>query len=917
MTTSCMPLRILSFDGGGIRGISSLLILEDIMEKIRDAKGLDRVPRPCEYFDFIGGTSTGGIIAIMLGRLGMSVDECIRAYKKVAQQAFTPKKMRFIPASPSGAFSAKALEGAIRQTVRDFCVQPECATRPAQDLTMSKACSHSEMAFRDDSCIKTAILAITKDNIDARPTLFTTYDTSTALNGCTIWEVARATSAATTFFKPISVGRDGIEFIDAGFGYNNPCEILIEEAQRQFPGRGLMRVLSIGTGLGDVVEIGNTRMSIIAALKKMATCSKKVAARLDDRYGENGQYCRFNVDQGLQDITLSDWEKASTISAHTRNYLTSNQRTIKKFVDNFIKAIHEGEDGESSQTVAKATELSPMQNDADSVAGPWCHIPFQRNIRFVGRERTLSTIMDKLFIQGTKKVALFGLGGVGKTQVALELAFRTKENKADCSVFWVPALSEATFEQAYTDIARKLEIRCGDNQDVKQSVQQYLSSEAAGRWLLVVDNADDRDVLFESFTGITEYLPESKKGLTLFTTRSREMAVNLAECNIVELQEMDGKGAASLFRASVIQNERIEDTALTELLNELTNLPLAIVQAAAYLNKNQASVPRYLSLLRGAEREIVSLISREFRDSTRYAGSQNSVAATWLVSFEQIRRFDRVAADLLSFISCIEPKAIPQSILPHPETEEEMTHAIGTLCGYAFLSRRGESDMFDMHSLVHTATKVWIKNQGDVKETEIGAVQHLAAIFPSAYPVNQGLWRGYLPHTLRIFHRRTDYEIEEKYNLGYLAGQCLDVDRRFKEAVSVFECVVAVRKRTLAEEDHSRLASEHALASAYLKDRQIEKAIEIFEHVVAVQKRTLAVKDHSRLTSEHELASAYLEDRQIEKAIEIFEHVVAVQKRTLAEEDHSRLTSEHALASAYRALGQTTKLATLLEHTVI
>jgi patatin-like phospholipase/acyl hydrolase len=47
-------------DGGGIRGISSLLILEDIMEKIREAKGLDRVPRPCEHFDLIGGTSTGG-----------------------------------------------------------------------------------------------------------------------------------------------------------------------------------------------------------------------------------------------------------------------------------------------------------------------------------------------------------------------------------------------------------------------------------------------------------------------------------------------------------------------------------------------------------------------------------------------------------------------------------------------------------------------------------------------------------------------------------------------------------------------------------------------------------------------------------------------------------------------------------------
>ncbi|KAB5511615.1 hypothetical protein GE09DRAFT_1269895, partial [Coniochaeta sp. 2T2.1] len=108
--------------------------------------------------------------------------------------------------------------------------------------------------------------------------------------------------AATTFFKPIRVGRDGIAFIDAGFGYNNPCEVLVEEAQRQFPGRQSMQVLSIGTGLGDVVASGNMRVSIIGALK-MATCSKKVAASLADRYRGSGQYCGFNVDQALQDIT--------------------------------------------------------------------------------------------------------------------------------------------------------------------------------------------------------------------------------------------------------------------------------------------------------------------------------------------------------------------------------------------------------------------------------------------------------------------------------------------------------------------------------------------------------------------------------------------------------------------------------------
>ena len=181
-----------------------------------------------------------------------------------------------------------------------------------------------------------AVLAITKDNIDARPTVFTTYDTSTSLQGCSIWEVARATSAATTFFKPIRVGRDEIEFVDAGFGYNNPCEVLIEEAKQQFPGRERLQVLSIGTGLGDVVALSDTRKSIIHALKKMATASGQAAARLGGRFGDDGQYFRFNVDRGLQDVTLTDWEKASTISAHTNNYLQEHQKRIAKFVKDFV-----------------------------------------------------------------------------------------------------------------------------------------------------------------------------------------------------------------------------------------------------------------------------------------------------------------------------------------------------------------------------------------------------------------------------------------------------------------------------------------------------------------------------------------------------------------------------------------------------
>ncbi|KAH8600184.1 beta-lactamase/transpeptidase-like protein [Bisporella sp. PMI_857] len=356
------PLRLLSLDGGGIRGISALLILESIMEKIRDDEGLDQTPLPCKYFDLIGGTSTGGIIAIMLGRLEMSVDVCIRSYKTVAAKAFIPKRWIYFPAPPTGLYSATSLEDAIKQVLKDQCQEVECLARRLEDLTKAKECIHTDRPFRDGNCCKTVVLAITKDNVDAPPTLFKSYDTKTSFKDCTIWQVARATSAATTFFKSIKCGRDDIQFVDAGFGYNNPCEVLIDEAQRTFSGVDAIHVLSIGTGLGDIVTISDNRISILNALKKMSSCSKQVADRLENEYGESGLYYRFNVDRGLQDVTLADWEKASTISTHTLNYLREQRSRIQKCAKTFAT-------GSLPQLRTIALELPPGTPEEPRTSG--------------------------------------------------------------------------------------------------------------------------------------------------------------------------------------------------------------------------------------------------------------------------------------------------------------------------------------------------------------------------------------------------------------------------------------------------------------------------------------------------------------------------------------------------------------------
>lgn len=106
------------------------------------------------------------------------------------------------------------------------------------------------------------------------------------------------------------------------------------------------------------------------------------------------------------------------------------------------------------------------------------------------------------------------------------------------------------------------------------------------------------------------------------------------------------------------------------------------------------------------EKDRMRLASRNFHDSTRYRKMPNAVTTTWLVSFNQIKGSDPSAADLLEFISYLEPKVIPRSVLLTLDSEEEMDFAIGTLCSYGFLTRRVNEDMFDIHSLVQLSKRM-------------------------------------------------------------------------------------------------------------------------------------------------------------------------------------------------------------------
>ncbi|EKG12747.1 NB-ARC domain-containing protein, partial [Macrophomina phaseolina MS6] len=403
-------------------------------------------------------------------------------------------------------------------------------------------------------------------------------------------------------------------------------------------------------------------------------------------------------------------------------------------------------------------------------------LPFLRNRQFVGRSAELNTLKQKLLVKkDCQKVAISGLGGIGKTQVALQFAYSIEQEHPEFSVFWVQAMSIETFERGCMEMATALGIRPESKDDVKKLVQQQLCGKNSGKWLLIVDNADDLDLLrgSEQTESLLTFLPESEDGLTIFTTRHGEVAQHLAGSDVVEIGRMTTRETIDLLDKSLVRKSPPHDEKVVmDLLTELEYLPLAITQEAAYINTNKIPISEYLLLLKNTDEDATIILSRNFADKTRYPNSANAVAKTWTITFNKILECDKLAADLLAFISCIEWRAIPYSILPTARPQARLIEAIGTLCAYSFLERRDDGEKFDMHRLVHLATGIWISQNGRAVATSVAAIKHLSEVFPSHHYQNRETWRDYLPHVARIHKNEQCQGTEEKSELCLKVGRC-------------------------------------------------------------------------------------------------------------------------------------------------
>ncbi|KAK6067704.1 Regulatory protein AfsR [Seiridium cupressi] len=280
-------------------------------------------------------------------------------------------------------------------------------------------------------------------------------------------------------------------------------------------------------------------------------------------------------------------------------------------------------------------------------------IPLGRNKGFVDREYILDKLMEMILpaddSQDCQRVAVEGLGGVGKTQIALEAAYRAHEKSAKCSIFWVPAVSRVSFENGYRDIGQALKLPGIDseNANVKTLVKAALTK-ISSSWLLIIDNADDTELLSGDFNSyaLLDYLPFNTKGSILITTRNHEVTVgfDVPPSQTLVIDAMSEDEALRMLGNAVKPNQLRDIESTKALLDLLAYLPLAIKQASAYMSRTRISTKDCLASYRCSDQSRVDLLSRNFEDRGRYQEISNPIATTWLISFSHVERNYPLAA---------------------------------------------------------------------------------------------------------------------------------------------------------------------------------------------------------------------------------------------------------------------------------
>jgi cellulose biosynthesis protein BcsQ/tetratricopeptide (TPR) repeat protein len=446
------------------------------------------------------------------------------------------------------------------------------------------------------------------------------------------------------------------------------------------------------------------------------------------------------------------------------------------FTDHVSVDLVNASEEQAQALIKEAFDLPELEPDEDDPARrprfprippPTWHVP-RRGTTFVGRGEALELLRERLATEVTVMLpqALYGLGGVGKTQMAIEYAHRFAAEYD--LVWWIPAEQPNSARRGLLDLARTLQVPTGNTtEETLEHVRNNLRlGIPTSRWLLIFDNAEEPDQ-------IRDLIPEG--GHVLITSRNKDW---IQYAPVVEVGTFDRTESVRLLLSEVdgLAAEEAEHVAA-----KLEDMPLALAQAATWLKLTGMSVEEYLERLDSALAEVL--------DENVVPGYGRTVAATWRISLERMRAERPASAALLELCSFFGSEPIPVAMLKghafaqfiagyDAELMDRARTAIRYIGEYALARVDFGSNSIQMHRLVRAVIQAQIP--ADRREE---LLHHAQAILiaadprapdkPQSWPIYEELWphvdavglhdldtaaaREMLLHHARFLYRTKDF----------------------------------------------------------------------------------------------------------------------------------------------------------------
>lgn len=565
---------------------------------------------------------------------------------------------------------------------------------------------------------------------------------------------------------------------------------------------------------------------------------------------------------------------------------------------------------------------------------PYWSVPLPRNPYFTGREEILETLHAQLGVDQTvaltQSSALHGLGGVGKTQLALEYAYRHGlEYRA---VFWIGAETEEQIISSLLRIAEVLQLPEREDKEQQRmvvAVQRWLNMH--GQWLLVWDNVEDLALL-------DHFVPSTRSGAMLITTRRQTLGTFARGLALLPMEQEEGM-LFLLRRAKVLSPEATykhlrlfaeqmlaQYQAAANLVMAMGGLPLALDQAGAYLETTQCGLPAYLDLFRTQRAALLQQRGEGARDH------QASVSTTFVLAIAVTAQHHPAVWDLLQVCALLHPDAIPEEIFRQKGAHLgaslevasrdalEWDRLIAITCGYSLLLRQPKEQEFSMHRLVQ-AILLDSMTEAEQEQWNRHIIAALDAIFPEVLPSTSSTARKQaerlLAHTLLCLQRSPGDAVSSQVaSVAYKTAQYLRERGRYMEAKPLFLRAWHVYEQVLGAQCLEVATVLNYLGVLCLQQGQYAEAKPLLVRALHTHEQVLG-PDHPEITRElNNLAILLACQGQYAEALSLHHRTLSIREQRLGREHPYVASTLLNLGELYCRLGRYAEAKPLVERSL-